>query len=297
MTREEVRKEAIKKGYLEDNVRVLKPVLKAGKMINDPKHIGYFMWEGAVLGWVLPQDTRGILANPFKNEDERKFFEEELNLDLNTNKRDNKFWTEQFSIRITKDSKLMGEGIEFNMLDPMDNLRAKVIMLQDEVAKSTEEKENNPHKKFIFINKDAEEKVSGKDMDNNIAIFSFLGVIRDSNKKMKEFLSAYLLSKKSIKEVSSDVSNDWLLKEIELIIKDDKKGVLDVINDPNYETKLFIIKAIKAGAIQKSGVNTFYVTGQVEKLTLLEMINTIDHLKEMSDDIYLRIVAQIEKDT
>lgn len=286
--------EGLEKGYLEDSIKVLKPVLKAGKMVTDPKHIGYFMWEGASLSWCLPQDIKGNLANPFKSEEERKFFEDMLNLDLNTYKRDNPFW-DRFEIRITKDSKLMGEGLTYNMKDPMDNLRARVISLQDEVANSIEERDNYPHKRFLLIGKTTEEKVSAKDMDDNITVFTFLGKIKDSNKQMKEFLSAYYLSKKSIKEVSSDSSSEWMMKEIEAILRDDRKGIIEVINDPNYKTKLLIVEGIKAGAINKFGVNNFLIVGESERKSLNELVVYLDKLKENSDDTYLKIVALIDR--
>jgi hypothetical protein len=289
------KQEAIKKGYLKEGKKVLKPILKAGKMVTDPKHIGYFMWEGASITFVLPVDRRGVLVTPFKNDEERLFFESVLNLDLNTNKKDNKFWTDEMKVRVSKDDNLMTTGIPFDMSDPMDNLRSRVLGLQDEVANSVEEREQNPHKKFLLIDIDEQDKNSNKDIDESIEIFTFFGNIKDSVKKMKEFLSIYINNKKLNKDVPTDATSEWLIREINELIKTDKKSFMEIAKDPDYEVKGIITKAVKTGAIVKSGVNSYQIVGEPDKRQFAEMVEHVKQLKKLSDDLYLKIIYQIEE--
>ena len=72
------REEALEKGYLEDKIVYLKPSPRQGKMIKDPIHVGYFMYEGASVNFVLPKDARGELVNVFSSKEEQAYFEAEI---------------------------------------------------------------------------------------------------------------------------------------------------------------------------------------------------------------------------
>ena len=50
------REEAIRKGYLENRIVFLKPSPRKGKIVKDPEHVGYFMYEGAGVHFVLPTE-------------------------------------------------------------------------------------------------------------------------------------------------------------------------------------------------------------------------------------------------
>ena len=288
------KEEAIKKGYLKDSIKVLKPILKPGKMVTDPKHIGYFMWEGASITYVLPQDSRGTLINPFTSDEERKFFEESLGLDLSTNKKGNIFWENEMKVRISKDSTLMGDGIKFDMSDPMDNLRSRVLAVQDHIATSYDDKEQNPHKRFLLVDIAEQEKSTRNELTDNMESFTFFNTIKDSTKKMREFLSVYLNSKKLNKDVPSDTTAEWLTKEIYAVLKTDIKGFLEIATDTDYETKGIISKAVQAGSIVKSGVNTYQIVGEPDKRSYEETISHLKDLKKLQDDIWLKILFSID---
>lgn len=286
--------EAIKKNYLSNKKVFLKPVTRRGnKMITDPSHIGYFMWEGAKKSYCLPMDEHGILVNPFESEEEKEFFESLLDTDLNPRKRDNKFWN-TFYVVISKTAEFMSKGKVFDLSDPLDNIRYRVLKLQRrEVAPNWDARFERPTYKFALVEEDYEEKEDNLELERMEAIFTFWGTIKSSTKKMKEFLGAYFMHKKINKEVGNDATEKFLVSEIQKIIKSDGEIVHKLINDENLPIKYFILNAVKIGAIKKLGVGTYIIVGEEKEYNLEEIISHIKFLKESTDPIYLKMEAQV----
>jgi hypothetical protein len=286
--------EALEKGYLQQGKIKLMPVIKGGKMINDPAHVGFFMFDGASVQLCLPTDARGVLVNPFKSEEEKKFFEEALDVDLNLHKKKDNFW-HNFYVKIIKDAAFMEFGIEFNLIDPLDNLRVRVLKLQPIVADDISKKDDRPEYKFAMVPEDYKDRAVLDEMDSQQKIWTYWGSIKDSSKKMVDFLTLYLMTKKTGKEVPADATVEFLASEISKIINEDKKGFLEVITDPDSSIKLFIGKALRIGAIQKSGVNSYMFPGAEVRYTLKELVEELTEMKKMTDDTYLKIKAQIDR--
>jgi hypothetical protein len=287
--------EGIKKGYLEDKIVYLKPSPRRGKMVNREDHVAYFMYEGASINFVLPSEkTKRTLVNPFKNLEEKKFFEETLDLDLNPYATPSEnFWT-TFRVRFTKDPKTLKDGIKFDLSDPMDNLRYRVVKENiDLVAPNWEERTNKPGYRFALVDEFYEEKRANSTMEALEKIFTFFGTIKERPGALKEFLEVYYMNTKQLKGVEHSASIEWMQKEMLNIIEQDKPGVLNVIDDDDYVTKAFILQAVKAGALEKNGVNSYHIPGETTKWGLVEMVRYIKQLKETTDDTYLRIEAQI----
>lgn len=285
--------DAFKKGYLSKEKVILKPVIRGGKMITDPAHIGYFMFDGASVLYSLPEDSRGILINPFSNEEERKFFESALDVDLNVHKKKDNFW-HTFYVRVTKDAAFMEYGIKFDLSDPMDALRVKILKKQQEIADGWDNRYEHPEYKFVLVPENYEDLSNMKELDENQKLWTFYGSIKDSSKKMVDFLSIYLITKKSSGEVPSNPSNEYLATEIKKAFTEDKDIVLKIIDDPDSAIKLFIAKAVRVGSIQRAGLANYRFAGDDLKYTLPELITRVKDLKEITDDLYLKIEAQIK---
>jgi hypothetical protein len=285
---------ALQKGYLKNEKVKIVPVIRKGRMINDPAHVGYFMFDGASVSMCLPQDERGVLANPFASEEEKKFFEVELDLDLNVHKKKENFWKD-FYVKVTKDAAFMQFGIELDLSDPMDMLRYKVVKLQNIVAPSLDQSGERPEYKFALVSSDYEDRSAFDEMTSQQKIWTYWGSIKDSTRKMKDFLTLYLMTKKQDKEVPDDATIEFLSSEINKAIDKDKELILSIIDDENAPLKLFVAKAVKIGAIQKLGVNAYTFPGAEVRYTLAEMVEEIKHLKNYTDDQYLKIEAQINR--
>ena len=78
-------------------------------------------------------------------------------------------------------------------------------------------------------------------------------------------------------------------------MNEDLRGFILVAHDKDYEMKLFIENAIKAGAIVKEGRHK-YLLPEGDKLgsTLASTVDYLTRLKETTDDVYLTIQARIE---
>jgi len=288
------REEGIKKGYLQNKKVYLKPVPRGGKMITDPQHKGYFMWEGASKQYCLTVNKENNqLISPFRDEEEQKFFSALLDVDLNVHKKYDNFW-HSFYVKILKDHKLMNEGLVFDLSDPMDNLRVRVLKQQDkEIAPSWDKRFERMTYKFVLVDEDFEDESSLKEMNILEEVFTFWGSIKNSPKKMKEFLGVYWMTKKSTKNVPQDAGKDFLTKEINKAIEDDKETVYRIIKDSNIDIKYLIFRGIQVGAINRTGVNTYSLVGDESTYTLPGFIEYLNFLKENTDPMYQKLEAQI----
>jgi hypothetical protein len=291
------REEAIKKGYLQNKKVYLKPVIRKGdRMITDPAHMGYFMWEGARKAFVLPTNKYNELVNPFKNEEETNYLSKLIDVDLNPRKTSNNYWYD-FEVPITKTAVFMKEGIEYNLADPMDNLRVRVLKLQEEVAPSWDQRFEKPTYKFALVEDDYEEKEANDEMKMFEDIYTFWGEIKSSLEKQREFLGAYYMHKKVNKHVGTDANKEFLTKEIQKVIKEDKDTVYTLIKDEDAPFRYFIYRAVLKGLILKKGVSTYYIVGTDEQeFTLKTLIEHLKFLKEHTDPVYLKLKAQLNSD-
>lgn len=288
------REEAIKKGYLEKREVILKPSPRKGRMVTDPNHIAYFMYEGASVNFVLPfEENRKVLVNVFKSTEEREYFEKELSVELNPHNDKAKLFWAKFRVQFIKDAASMYSGIKFDLSDPLDNLRYRVLSLSPEVAPNWEARFDKPSYRFVLVDSDYEEVQASSDLHKLEEMFIFYGGIKNSQKKMTEFLEVYLATKKKLKVIPTDADKGFLDKEIRTIMEEDKDGFIDIAKDSDYDIKAFIIEATKVGAIEKQGVNKYVIPGENTSWGLQEMVRYIKKLKEDTDDTYLKINAQI----
>jgi len=291
-----VREEALEKGYLQNKKVRLKPIPRRNNaMISDSSHKGYFMWEDAQKTFVLPMHKQtGILISPFNSEDELKCFSQLLDLDLNPYKKNDNYWhSPESEVSIKKTPEFMQKGMEFNLADPIDALRYRVVKIQDEVADSWDKRFEKPYYKFALVDQDFEETENNQEMEMMSEIYIFFGSIKDSPKKMREFLGIYLLHKKSNKEIDDNSSKEFLRNEIQKVIKNDHQTVYSLVKDEDTPIKYFIYKAVKAGVIKKKGVSTYVIQGEDKDHSFKELIEHIKFLKETTDPLYMKIEAQI----
>jgi hypothetical protein len=284
----------IKNGFLSKRKVYLKPVIRGGAMIKDASHTGFFMWEGASKNYTLPQKKeKAELVNPFKSEEERIWFSGVMGIDLNPFKSGNNYW-HSFFVKITKNPVFMMSGQEFDLSDPVDNLRVRVLKMQPEIADSWEKRFDRPECRFAIVNEDYEEEINNSEMDVMETIWVYWGEIKNSQKKMADFLSLYFMQKKQNKQVSVDMSKEMLSSEIKKIIDSDKATVHSIIKDEEKDIKFLIVNGIRAGAIKKEGIGTYYFTGQIDKYGFNEFVDHVKFLKETTDPIYMKLEAQIK---
>lgn len=288
------KEEAIKKGYLQNKKVFLKPVVRGGKMITSPEHVAYFQIDGANNWFQLPKhEVTGVLVNPFTTDEEKEFFENALDLDLNVNKKKDNFW-HTFFVKIIKDYNLMHAGYTFHLNDPLDNLRWRVMKLQSIVAPSWEERYKRGEYRFALVDEGYEAETEQTTTNKTIEAYTYLGSVQNSISQMKDFMGVYYLEKKEMKFVPEDADKEWLRKEIKKVIEQELELSLKIINDPSSKIKNFILQGLRAGAIIKTARNKYDVPGEGVSYTYEELVDYLTRAEEIKADVYLKMSAQIK---
>ena len=282
---------AYQEGYLQKKSVFLKPVIRGGKMITSPTHVAYFQYDGASNWFQLPTSAKGALANPFRNDEERRYFEQELDLDLNVHKKTDNFW-HTFFVKVKKDYNLMHDGYKFDLSDPMDNLRHRVTKLQEMVAPDWDSRYNRGEYRFALVDEGYEEE---KEMDQTSKLtdaYMYFGEIRGSITKMSDVLGIYFMEKKELKFVPTDADKEFLQKELSRIVADETELFIKIIRDPKTKVKHLILNAIKAGAITKETRNKYTIVGEGVSYTFDELVTYLTDAEEIKSDVFLKLIAQ-----
>ena len=288
------REEAIEKGILENKIVSLKPIKKGGKMISDPKHIGYFMFNDAFKIYPLPRDPRTGSYKPILSSEELLYFNEALQQDLSFTKKVDNFW-DKYSVRIVKNDTLMTKGITYDLSDPYQNLDYRIMKSLKITAPSYAEKENSPKYIWYLAEQNEELAVEAKKTAKTQEVWTYFGSINNNKKKMIDLLSVYFAEHARENEIDINNSIEWFITEIEKVATKEPEFIIKFKNNPDYEFKALILDGVRAGAIKKTGRNKYELQGDSTKYDLIGLTNLMKKLKKETDDDYLRIVKTIEE--
>lgn len=289
--------EARKKGILKDKTVYLKMIPKANPMTSDPHNPAYGGFDGSITSLTIGSDKSGRLIDPFESDEERRFFESITKQNLSVYSPENTYWKE-YEFRIVKDPMVIKMGIKFDLSDPNDVLDYKVLLTNKKLICSSMEEYNrfpSPFYDFVFVEDGYEETRVNKEMDLNKKVYMFYGKIEDSPAKMRDFLNVYYVLNMKTNRATESLSKETLQAELGKLIEMDRNGVLEIMDDKDYDSKLFILKGIDAGAIIKDGF-TYSIAGEAKnsKFSFLELVTFITKLKAEKDLLYSKIEAQIQ---
>ena len=173
-------KKSEKSNFLSDKIVNLVPVIRDGVWL--PKgHDGEFMYSGCIFGVDLPIDVKkgGFVRILDKASGELGFFENELGEDLSFHKKENNFWRD-FKIKIRKDDSLMQYGLKYDLSDPMDNLRYRVLKVSPYVAPSWAERFDRAEYRFALVDENEQREAKVKKATLEQDAYEHLGLIRHS---------------------------------------------------------------------------------------------------------------------
>ena len=280
---------ANKKTFLENRKVILRPIVKEGGM-NPKGHDGHFMYSGTEIQFVLPYNAKKSRLETILTTQEQDFFEDLLDEDLSIHKKKDNFW-HSFRVRIRKDDKLMDMGYELDLNDPIDNLRWRMLKLNPAIAPSWAERNKRGEYKFALVDANELVETKARKTDKKKKAYIWLGSVEHSPSKMINFLRVYGA------KPAPDANPDWLKSEIDKLIENELDKVLAIIDDKDFDMKLFINDAIEAGAIVKKN-RKYYLPGgdpiNDNDPSLKGTVDALNKYKKEGDEIYVRIEAQIE---
>lgn len=286
-------KERAAKLVLENKKVTLMPIPKSGGMF-PPGHDGEFMFTGTVLRFQLPFDIRYHRYPPvFESIEEQSAFELLLGQNLNLYNPDKDGFWKRFEIKLIKDDKLMKFGYTLNLNDAMDALKYRVCKQIPQIAPSWEQRYDSAEYRLAIVAEGEMEQAGAKKADNKKKAYLFFGKIENSKQKMLDLLR--VLGESPAKNASTE----WLKTTIDAMIEDPSKlnKLLSVIDDENYEFKLFIEDAKDCAAIIVKD-RKYYLPGgdaiNPADPTLNGTISILKKYKDETDPIYIRIKTQIE---
>lgn len=174
---------------------------------------------------------------------EQEFFEDLLEIDLSRYSK-----TSAYLIDERTKVSLENRAYILDLSDPWDYLKWKIMLANKKhVAPSFDKRFDRPSYKFCLID---EALVSNKKRDNFNEKKDAYSVY-EKMQKTKEALEDFIKSMGN-KKLPSVYTKDWLEEEIEAIIEESPAKFNEIVEDPNFNTKVFIYEAVDCGALNKS---------------------------------------------
>lgn len=283
----------------------VKPILRSGKWLPDG-HSGSFMYDHTSIGIQVPLDKdTGRLKNPLTPE-EREFFENNSDLDLeggdlNPHRKKDNFW-HNFRVTIRKTDDIVTDTtvlMTLDLSDPIMYLQYKVLMLNSQpdggiVAPSWEDRLASGTYRIALQHEGQQHTDKIKRADSMKKAYKYLTKIDSSSETMYDFLTIYYLENAKSKRPSEDSDKDTYYSQIQDLIDDDLAGVIEIIDDTdNYEFKLLVHRGLKTGSLKMvAGGNIETIDGIPVGKSLYQAIQWLKDDKHQ--DEYLRLKNQIE---
>jgi hypothetical protein len=268
-----------------DKIIKVVPIVRHKNLAMFPKgHDGEFMYSGCTQGYCLPIDGKRRQLVNILSAEEQMFFEKKLYMDPGSlsiyKKGKENFWA-TFRVNIDK------EGLVLNLSDPMDNLRWRVLKVVPQIAPSWDKKTDSGEYIFALVDEDYQVQDEAKKADKMKTAFKFFGSIESSAEKMRDFLRVYG------KTPAHNSKIDFLKSELNKIIEVDLTGFLAIVEDKDFEMKLFIDRCLEIGALAKDGKTKIALPGgDIIGSTLSETIEFLRNKK--NSDIYATLKAKLE---
>lgn len=255
-------------------------------LISDPDHEAFNLFGTSTRDYLLPIDNAGNLHNPFISDEEQKWLEDSLDLDLNYHKDKDNYWH--------KAKLALGKADKHLDLSNPKHYIEYVIARANKLyfAPSIKSQKAKATYKYVLVAEEEEVKVNAGKVNKTAEAYKYFGKIEDDKEAMLNFLKVYG------KRVSSSSKESFLTQEIGKIIEEDIDGFLEIARDSSsYELKILISEAVEAGAILKNGKKYSLPGG--DDLCFEGLVptleNVVTYLKHNSNqDVLLTLKARVQ---
>jgi len=270
-------------------------VKRARGPVKDPNHIMYNLLPGATYTLCVPNKKgTDVIGCPLNNEEIAFFENKRLSGmsfevgDLSPYKEEKNFWRSKKS-RVVLDDKPM----ILDLSKPMDYLQYKILLSNKDFVAPNLASEFSKATYTYVMEHDEDVKVSTISRGNKQKrAWKIAGKIEDNAEKMIDYLT--LLGKRP----SANAKIDFLRAEITKQIENNIDGFLEIAEDPQYETRLLLTKALQKKAIIREGYKYFLPGGDplCKKGEVNNMKNALNFLDaDENQDIRLSLETRIEK--
>lgn len=252
--------------FLPNKKVTLMPVPRLGGLINDPKHKAFFMYPDTSIRFYLPYNLKKGCLEPILNDEEVEFFQEELgtnNISFYKLGKDN-FWS-TFFVEIRKNDLFMDKGETFDLSNPKDNLKVRVLKAQEIVSPDWDSRFEKGEYRFALIDEGYMQEKKVKLADLNIAAYKAFSKIESSKQKMYDFLCVAYMQLNMARRVPIDATQESLKGMVQDLIDSDVDGFLSVANDSTYDAKLAMYKALSYNFIVKDTLSKDYIMSDTKQ--------------------------------
>jgi len=221
---------------------------------------------------ITPQAKNGVHVTGLTEEMEAEFTRL-LSLTPGTLSKYNKDYWGAFRVKVPK------EGVVLDLSDPKDRLTYYVLRANTAVANSEAEKADSPDADYVLTSIEQEAKASNaKNKVRKLANKKFYNMNID---EMRDFLVVF-------GDDPGEASNDFIEDTITKIIDDTPEAFLEIVNDPTYETRLFIGKCVKNRLLKKAGSKYSLMPGG--DIIGFSIEETIAYLKDpVNQEVYVSL--------
>lgn len=295
-------------GVLPKRKVYVKPVVWEGWL---PKgHSGAWLNDGAVMTITVPLSRgTGELINPLSKE-EQEFFEDKSSSGMDFNvgdlspykKPDDKngvipFWYRKEVIIRKPDTVVDSNTIltELDLSRPEHFLEYKILLANSGiggiVATNWEKRFDQGTHRIVLVEEGYDSETKARTTEDRIKAYRLFEKISKSQNKCYEFLSVYWLENPGSTNPSVDAKIDFMIPQIEEIIKNNPKEFTRILED-NYEDKLMVHNALRLNLIKIWG-NTFVLMPE-EKPVGTSLKEVVLYFKDdRNQEDKLKLLAQI----
>lgn len=175
-----------------NKVITLRPISKtASRVIQDKSEATWL--TGTKKSYNAQEDMNGRIINPLSQE-EQKFFEKLLKIDLSVDKPyESNFWvTKQSRIIAHKTSRDLGSAeVKFNLMQPYDYIKYKIALAHNRIANTLKEAEQNPLFEMVIIDDEAVLAHQLDAMEVEDTVLNYLYTNKNHKKNLLDLLRLY----------------------------------------------------------------------------------------------------------
>jgi hypothetical protein len=158
-----------------------------------------------------------------------------------------KFWSERYVLLFKGDNLLQLEN-------PIDYIDYKILLANtDLIAPSLKHKDHKMTYMFVVIDEDEEREIEKNTFNYKKQAFKLYSQVENNADILRGIIK--MVNKKPVSDKSTI---EWLRQEVEKIVDKTPKLFVELIEDSNYEYKIFLSQAEDAGVVIKQ--NQRYMT-------------------------------------